>query len=722
MPPHASASKTKRNTRTDGRGLFDSSVTAHVLILIAITVLTYANSLQGKFVFDDQQIVLQNPALMNIHSLNDAVVLGAGWRQLLFFTYGLNYYIAGLDTFGYHVLNLVLHVANVLLVYAILLAALGQDLRARFTALSGAVVFGVHTLFSGAVSYIAGRSSELCATFYFAAILFFFAGLNSSRRNARVLYFACTGIAGLLAWQAKQEAITLPLFLAVVIFLRIEKKDWRWIAPLAAIPVVVVILVRDQLKTLYATVGGNEVLVSAGFDKVLPPATYFRTYITAVVSYFFPRFVVPLGLSADPQIETVDHWYSPEFLFAVAVFAFLVWAALRFYRKEPLLSLGIAGVLVSPLAAYAVIPLADVVLEHRGYIPGLGVAFLFAWLFQWIARNRPNLRWLALASVAISFAAMTVSRNTVFANNTALWEDAVLKAPGKTRPHFNLGQAYQDAQRLPEAIQQYQAALAIKPDIHAAYSNMAAIYLDQKQFDKGEETLLKVTSLAPTFTEGFINLAVLYIRRQEPDKALVAIAHALETNPQSFAAHYNKGEALTQKGEFKLALESYKEAVHLRPDIESFRLTLGMAYVRAGDRDSAEKEFNALTSGSVAADAFRQLGSLYSDEGRLDQAVQYLDQATRLKPVFPDAYHDLGVAYLRKQTLDAAIEQFRMVLRQQPDHGPAALNLAMAQQLKGDVPGARQTLQEFVEKYGNSSSPFVQQARQRLAGLPAPAK
>jgi tetratricopeptide (TPR) repeat protein len=384
-------------------------------------------------------------------------------------------------------------------------------------------------------------------------------------------------------------------------------------------------------------------------------------------------------------------------------------------------------VLVSPLAAYAVIPLADVVLEHRSYIPGLGVAFLFAWLFQWIARNRPSLRWATLAAVVISFAVMTVSRNTVFANNTALWEDAVSKAPGKTRPHFNLGQAYQDGQRLPEAIQQYQAALAIKPDIHAAYSNMAAIYLDQKQFDKGEEMLLKVTSLAPTFTEGFVNLAVLYIRRQEPDKALAAIAHALETNPESFAAHYNKGEALTEKGEFKLAVESYKEAVHLRPDIESFRLTLGMAYVgmayvRAGDRESGEKEFNALLSGSVAADAFRQLGSLCSDEGRLDEAVQYLDQATKLKTVFPDAYHDLGVAYVRKRMFDAAIEQFRIVLRQQPDHGPAALNLAMAQQLKGDVPGARQTLQEFVEKYANSTSQYVQQARQRLAGLPATSK
>src|SRR3989475_7379843 len=95
--------------------------------------------------------------------------------------------------------------------------------------------------------------------------------------------------------------------------------------------------------------------------------------------------------------------------------------------------------------------------------------------------------------------------------------------------------------------------------------------------------LLKVTSLSPTFTEGFINLAVLYIRRQEPDKALAAINKALETNPSSFAAHYNKGEVLTMKGEYKAAVESYKTAVYLRPDLDAFKLTLGAAYVRAGD-------------------------------------------------------------------------------------------------------------------------------------------
>ena len=690
----------------------------HILVLIVLTVIVYANSLHGMFIFDDQQIILQNPRLMNVHTLNDAFAIGAGWRQLLFLTYGLNYYWSGLDTVSYHLLNVLLHVVNVLLVYGIILVALRDDTRARFAAFAGAAVFAVHTLFSASVSYIAGRSSELCGTFYFASILLFFSGLNSTQRSRRIICIALAGVAGLLAWQAKQEAITLPLFLAAVVFLRMEKKDWRWIAPLAAIPVVGLFVVWDQIKAMYATVGGNEILVSAGFEKVLPAATYFRTYITAVVGYYLPRFVVPVNLSADPQIASVDHWYSPEFLFAIAVLGGLAWLALRSYRRDPLLSLGIAAILISPLAAYAAIPLADVVLEHRAYIPGLGVALIFAWTFHWVARSYANLRWPLAGSVIILLGLMTIGRNAVYATNISLWEDAEAKSSGKPRPHFNLGQAYQDTQRMPEAIREYQHALALKPDIYAAYSNIAAIYLDQREFGKGEEMLQKVTTLAPNFTEGFINLAVLYIRTQQPDKALSAVNRALELNPESFAAHFNKGEALTQKGDFKAALESYKQAIHLRPDLPSFRLTLGVAYSRAGDRDMAEKEFVALTNTPIAAEAYRNLGVLYTEEGKMDEAVQNFQEATRLKPAFSDAYHDLGVVYIQKRMPDAAIEQFRKTLQQQPDHGPATMHIAMALQMKGDISGAKQTLQDYLQRYGTSGSPYIGQIRQQLAALP----
>ena len=129
---------------------------------------------------------------------------------------------------------------------------------------------------------------------------------------------------------------------------------------------------------------------------------------------------------------------------------------------------------------------------------------------------------------------------------------------------------------MPEAIREYQHALAIKPDIYAAYSNMAAIYLNEGQYSKAEEMLLKVTSLSPDFPEGFINLGVFYIRTHATDKAIDALNQALKSNRQSFPAHFNKGEALTQKGDFKAALDSYKEAVRLRPDLDEFRLGLAV--------------------------------------------------------------------------------------------------------------------------------------------------
>ena len=213
-------------------------------LLASLTVLTYANSLRGKFVFDDLSIILQNSALMNVKTIRDAVspLIGGGWRQLLFATYALNYYWSGLDTFSYHVVNVALHVINVWLVYGIVLAALREDeLPSRFVALCGAAVFAVHTLLSGAVSYIAGRSSVLCGTFYFAAIYLFFKALKTERRQTQFWFFGLTALSAFLAWAAKQEAITLPLFLAAVVLLRAKKIDWRWIAALAAIPVLAVL-------------------------------------------------------------------------------------------------------------------------------------------------------------------------------------------------------------------------------------------------------------------------------------------------------------------------------------------------------------------------------------------------------------------------------------------------------------------------------------------------
>src|SRR5205085_8223027 len=142
---------------------------------------------------------------------------------------------------------------------------------------------------------------------------------------------------------------------------------WQWIAAFAVVPIVSVTLMWDQIKSLYTCIEANTVLVSAGFSKVMPAIMYLRTYLTSVVDYFLPRFAFPYGLSVDPEITTVEHWYSPEFLVSLGILALLVWAALSFYRTLPLLAFGITAILVSPLMAYVAVPLPDVVQEHRAY-------------------------------------------------------------------------------------------------------------------------------------------------------------------------------------------------------------------------------------------------------------------------------------------------------------------------------------------------------------------
>ncbi len=692
--------------------------------LILLTVFTYWNSLSGEFVFDDQQVILQSPVMLNIHSLGDVTKLGMGWRQLLYASYGLNYFWSGVRPTSYHVVNLVLHVINVILVYFIILdiarktASPALRDESRFAALTGAAVFAVHTLLSSAVSYISGRSSVLCAVFYFLGVFLFLKALaREKKRYIRVIYLVGTALSGVMAWQVKQDSITLPLVLAGLFWLLSEKKDLRYVIALAALPLIVGAIFWRQIEELLKSLSANQTLMNAGFEAVLPPATYIRTFITALVGYYFPRFLFPANLNADPHILPVSHWYSPEFLFSMLILGVLVWLVIRPRSTNPLVRVGIAGILVSPFAAYAFIPLADVVLEHRAYIPGLGIAILAAALFRWLPTQFRNVRLVAPVLTVIVLAGMTIQRNTVFANNVALWQDATKKSPDKARAHFDLGAAYQTAQRTNDAIREYEIALKLKPDIHAAYSNISAIQLDTGRLDEAEKTLVRLTEIAPNYTEGFINLAVLYVRRGNADKAIAMSDRAIALNPEAFAAHFNKGEALTLKGSYEAAVKSYERAMYLRPDLVSFRLNLGAAYVRAGDFEMAEKTYQELTSGPVAAEACRGLATMYDSLHQQDRAVDYLKKAIQLKSNYPDAHHDLGVIYLKRELLALAIEEFRTTLTQNPAYAPGVLNLSMAYQAKGDFAAARKVLETYLEQFGNMKSEYLPQVQSRLAAL-----
>src|SRR5215467_6602232 len=152
-------------------------------VLAGLAFLVYATSLRGEFVFDDQAIIFRNPHLLNLTTFRQIFQL-QDWRQPLYITYGLNIYLGGLEPLGYHILNVVLHAFNALVIFYILREA-GAE---RWPALAGSTLFTVHPLLTGAVSYLAGRSSLLCGTFYFVAILGVLKGMHAAEPLRRVLW------------------------------------------------------------------------------------------------------------------------------------------------------------------------------------------------------------------------------------------------------------------------------------------------------------------------------------------------------------------------------------------------------------------------------------------------------------------------------------------------------------------------------------------------------
>jgi len=271
------------------------------------------------------------------------------------------------------------------------------------------------------------------------------------------------------------------------------------------------------------------------------------------------RLVMPLTQSVDPDFTPVRSVLDPGFLAALLVIAGLVVAAVYFRRQHPLLSFAIGALIVSPMLAYAAIPLGDIVAEHRVYIAGLGFDLLFAWLLSRCGR----LMWLAVAGVVLAFTTATIACNSVWASDIRLWQQAASSAPDQFRPHLNLGAALQVDGQFDRALVEYRRALSIRPDVPVVYSNMAAIYLKDGRIDEAEPMLKRAIELAPSMPQPYINLASIAINRKSSGDALDYAAKAEKIGADVCWVHFIRGEALTLSDQPDEARAEYDTAERL---------------------------------------------------------------------------------------------------------------------------------------------------------------
>ena len=373
-----------------------------------------------------------------------------------------------------------------------------------------------------------------------------------------MFWFACAAIVAFLAWKTKEEAITLPFAAAGIIALT---GAWRAAACTALLPFGLLAARWPSLLHLRAAVAENRELASAGLGAALDPVTYFLTSMKGAVFYYLRLYLLPAGQSADPYIKPVSGFADPSFLAATIILASLV--ALGFaMRSDRLFLFGLMVLLISPLASYAVMPLADVLAEHRIYISGLGFALLAAWVLA----RLPCYRYATLSGVAVILGIATLIRVGVWTDSLSLWKDAEAKSPELARPHLNLGMAYQAAGIDNLAMEEYRHALAVNPRLAPAYIDMAGLFFSHNDLDSSETALKKAMDLAPALPAPYINLAQVEMKKGKPEEALNTLNRAPLTS-LSYLVHINKGDVYAQLGRYKEAVTEYQEGARLKPDL-----------------------------------------------------------------------------------------------------------------------------------------------------------
>jgi len=443
------------------------SVSAQVIVLVALVVAAYLNSFDGAFQFDDYRVIVDNP---RVHSWSAWLASMPGIRPLLKLSYVISW-TPGTGAAAFHAFNLLCHLGSTLLVFALLRRFTAQPATRGLPVLFAALVFALHPAQTEAVTYISGRSVSFMAVCYLGAV---FAYVEGRERNRPWLHGVLSPLLFVAAMLVKETAWTLPF--ALLLWERLQRQAaWRDAAA--------------RLARHFAVLAGVAALVLASPDyryllgislATRPPLENLAAQIHGVF-YLITRPLLGLQMNSDPQVSL-----DVPLMFTAAkagVLACLLWLGFHQWRQRPWLAFGILWFFLHLLPTNSLIARLDLANDRQLYLALMGPAWIAA--HSLVAVPRRAALSMGIAVVAL-LAAATFARNLDYRDEVRFWQAAVQASPAKARPWNNLGYALQTAGRTDEARAAYQQALALDPAQMQAGVNLRLLNEARESEDAGK--------------------------------------------------------------------------------------------------------------------------------------------------------------------------------------------------------------------------------------------
>ena len=578
------------NLLTESRALF---------LIIASTVLVYANSLNGAFVFDDTKQIAGNPELhtwSNIfHAFTSDVwsfqrgTLTAGislpyYRPLFTAYLTLNYQIFGLWEPGWHLMNLLVHATVTVFIYFLLKRLSGDQLIAMLAAL----IFGLHPAHVESVSWISGIPDPLAALFYVPSMIWYVRYREEGGRKWLAASVVTFGLSAL----CKEAALALPLVLGVWELAHLKTKKGLALRlkeiVLQLVPFAVVAV--GYLAIRFSVLG----LISwkHPFMAQVPDATIWMTVPYVFVNYL-KHLIAPFYLSLIYSPAFITSASDTRFLLSVGVLlglGYIFWIYRKRLNAEVSVALALIIAPLLPVLNLRVFHYEYVIQDRYLYLPSIGFCYLVAICITRLASRRSFLAVAISAVVILAFGASTVLQNRIWHSSVALWQRAVYYSPNSRSTHYNLGLAYLGLKQYDSAMTELLEARRLDPEEAAVYNNLALAQAGLGNVDGAIANLKAALALDPRSLEAHNNLGAFLYDKGDYTGSRQEFSLVLERDPFSSSAHFNLARTAAAMGNHATAISEYEALLAKEPNDVAARYQLGLSYAATNHKEEALTE------------------------------------------------------------------------------------------------------------------------------------
>jgi protein O-mannosyl-transferase len=667
-------------------------------VLVACVWIAFSPVLSNGFVdWDDSGVILENHAFR-----------GLGWEQIRFaFTtffgglyqplgwlfLSLTYQFCGLDPRGYHLVCLLFHVVNVVLLHllCVRLMARTPEVAGRLGDVLGwlclvpVALYSVHPLRVELVAWASSQPYLPGVTFSLLATLAYLRAHPSSG-GFRRSWMIGSSVLTVLAVLSKGSAFVLPF-----VFLILDAYPLGRLGPeYPSWPAVRKVLIEKSpilvfcLAFLAVAFAAKRLRVEP--EEITQPLLIARVAQASFGACFYlEKTAWPFGITAFyPRPEGGD-FQTPLFMACVAGVALAVSAAFLLRRKWPWL--------LAALAAYLVIASPYLGLVRVG-IPLAADRYSYAPTMPWVVLgcaglcklaqhrwSRPVLLAAGAGTLVVAGGLMTLcsAQCRVWESSEHLWGQALEHAGWSSELHDFMGSSLADEWKLDRAIAEFREALRIRPHYFQATSDLGVALDRRGETNAAVKYLREARRLRPKDARVDLNLGEALVHQGHVDEAVALYREGLQLQPNFPNLHFNLGAALLRQRNVDEAINELTRAVELRPWHTEAYVALAGAFVMRGQQDQAIVQYHrALRLDPDHSASRTSLGLALARQGRSAQAIIQLREAIQRNRQNPEAHYVLGAILVNLGRIDEAATEFEEALRLRPDHAQARAFLAMA--------------------------------------------